>query len=596
MQADTEQQDRVTSTIDRCVYAEQIKLLYQALPVGIAANCVSGVLLVGIQSKVIDNAILIPWLIVFELTILFRTILYLKYSRTSTIEDYSPWGKGFNVGVALTGTLWGIAGIAMFPVGNELYQLTVIFCLLGMSAGSVGSHSFHKAPPYIFVTLLLVPLFFRFLYEGGDLGYWLALILVVSISYLLSTARRNSEITVRNIRLRFDAIEKEKEVEKSRQLAEKANHAKSDFLSRTSHELRTPLNAIVGFGQLLEMSDISQPDKEKATHIVKAGMHLVDLINEILDIARIESGHQDLTFEPVLINDVLMDVVTLVQPLADKNNVTLIPAMDKECYSSVLVDEQRLKQVFLNLMSNAIKYNNENGRVSLFCSMASNEVVRISITDTGKGIDPEYLLKIFDPFERLGAEKTEIEGTGIGLAHSKALIDVMGGTLGVDSESGVGSTFWVELPLCENKVESDSLEIKTELDNTQEVVMDNQMTVLYIEDNKANLRLVEAVLKDKENIRLLTADLGESGYALAIKHQPNIILLDLNLPDISGYEILIKLKAHQDAKSIPVIVVSADATKEQMTNVNAAGAYAYLTKPFDIKALIKVIEEAANSD
>ncbi|RLA39731.1 MAG: hypothetical protein DRQ64_06270 [Gammaproteobacteria bacterium] len=291
--------------------------------------------------------------------------------------------------------------------------------------------------------------------------------------------------------------------------AERANHAKSDFLSRMSHELRTPLNAILGFGQILEMDELNTSQKESVHHIIKAGRHLTGLINEVLDIARIESGRQDLSLEPLKISELLNDVSTLMTPLATERNIHFQVPKAGKCDVHVIADLQRLKQVLLNLMSNALKYNHDTGTVELFCEEHRDGILRINIRDTGPGIAPDNLKRVFEPFERLDADIKGVEGSGVGLALSKALVEAMGGVLGLDSQLGKGSTFWIELPI----IEHDPAENKTQ-DLQQESLKlpgfdDSDIaTVLYIEDNIANFRLVEVALSRRPHIKLMTAMRG----------------------------------------------------------------------------------------
>lgn len=582
-------------SVNESVYAEQVKLLYKALPFSIMANIVAGILIVGIQWDVVAKENLMAWLAVFEFVILLRGFLFVKYSRPLQIENYHFWGNAFTVAAAVTGLMWGLAGIIMFPSGNELYQMTLIFCLLGMSAGAVSSHSFLKAPPLLFVSFTLSPLLVRFLLEGTSLGLLLAMVLVLCIVFLVLAAKRGTEATVNNIRLRVSAIEREKEVEKSRFDAEKANRAKSEFLSRMSHELRTPLNAILGFGQLLDMADLKEKDHNAAAEIVKAGNHLINLINEILEISRIESGAEKYAPEPVHVWSEVTEVFKLVQPLADKRNISLSLSGPENCNAIMFADIQRLRQVLLNLLSNAIKYNRDGGEITV-TSAVNEDMVRIEVSDTGQGIDADKLTKVFDPFERLGAERGEVEGSGIGLSVCKTVIDAMGGTIGAESEIGAGSTFWIELPLFHGKLLTPATETVPKKNQHNSIQCTSPVTVLYIEDNPVNLLLMQKVLDGIENITLLTASEGLQGYELAVKHMPNLILLDLHLPDVPGNEILKKLRANTGTRQIPVVVVSADATSEQVEALKAAGAFSYLIKPYKISDLIKVIDAGISSN
>jgi PAS domain S-box-containing protein len=375
--------------------------------------------------------------------------------------------------------------------------------------------------------------------------------------------------------------------------AERANMAKSEFLSRMSHELRTPLNAILGFSQLMELEDLTEQQRQNIGEISKGGRHLLDLINEVLDIARIEVGKLAISLEPVEVEDVLDEVMGLIKPLADQRGLSL-QRHGAHCRDvHVLADKQRLKQVLLNLLSNGVKYNRESGWVRVSCEQVEDSV-RISISDSGPGIPEQSLAQLFVPFDRLGREDGAEEGTGLGLALAKRLMEAMGGTLGVESEPGVGSTFRAELAATESPVESVDL-APTYAPTVSESARPAR-TVLYIEDNLSNLKLIEQVLARRPEITLLTAMQGRLGLDLAREHRPDLVLLDLQLPDVPGREILAALKADESMREIPVVVVSADATKGQVRRVLDEGARAYLTKPLDIRRLLELLELELGQD
>lgn len=382
----------------------------------------------------------------------------------------------------------------------------------------------------------------------------------------------------------------------SKEEAERANHHKSEFLSRMSHELRTPLNAIIGFAQLLELEEQDPVKRESVGYILKGGRHLTDLINEVLDIARIESGKQELSPEPVHVRSVLEDSWNLIRPLGDERNILLKGDIPEECDAYIIADLQRLKQVLLNLLSNAIKYNHDGGTVSLSCNETNEGIIHIAISDTGPGISQENRKRIFEPFERINAEGSSIEGTGVGLALSKALIETMGGKLDFDSVPGVGSTFWIELPSIEKPTE----QIHTDVKELPHVVIERPgegankpVTLLYIEDNISNFRLVEVALSRRPHVKLIPAMQGKLGIDLALNHNPDMIMLDLHLPDLPGSEVLGQLKSHPDTRDIPVVVISADATMRQINKLLTSGAQEYLTKPFNLKKLLRILDDLA---
>ena len=370
--------------------------------------------------------------------------------------------------------------------------------------------------------------------------------------------------------------------------AEHANRAKSDFLSRMSHELRTPLTAILGFSELLQLSPLGPKDQRGVAHIKDAGHHLLELINEVLDISRIEAGQVTLTLEAVSVQAVAAECMDLLAPLAAQSAVALRldPALSGQAH--VQADPQRLKQVLVNLLSNAIKYNRRGGTVTLSCVDRPQNRLRLAVTDTGAGMLAEKIARLFTPFERLDAEQSGVEGTGLGLALSRGLVELMGGTLGVESAVGVGSTFWIELqraaapPLLQAAEAGEEAEPCASAGLTQ--------TLVLIEDNPANVALMESILAQRPDVTLLTAMQGRLGMDLARRHHPNLILLDVHLPDMCGDEVLRQLKDDPATREIPVVVVSADATREQEERLLATGARAYLIKPLDVRYFLHVVD------
>ncbi len=378
------------------------------------------------------------------------------------------------------------------------------------------------------------------------------------------------------------------EAEWARQVADAASRAKSEFLSRMSHELRTPLNAILGFAQLLQMEIETPEQRESVQHILRGGRHLLDLINEVLDITRIETGRLHLSPEPVAVADLLRECLDLIQPLAAQRDIRLhLEALAEERH--VQADRQRLKQVLLNLLANAVKYNREGGAVTAACEAAPGDRLRLRVSDTGPGIPPALLEHLFMPFDRLGAEQSGVEGTGLGLALTKRLVEAMGGAVGVESALGQGSTFWVELPLAEAPAERAGGTPAEAL--APAAAPGPAVTVLYIEDNLSNLRLIERVLAHRPQVRLLPAMQGRLGLDLAREHRPALILLDLHLPDVPGHEVLRHLQGDDRTRDIPVIVISAEATPGQVERLKATGARAYLTKPLNVQELLAVLDE-----
>lgn len=375
--------------------------------------------------------------------------------------------------------------------------------------------------------------------------------------------------------------------------AESANRAKSEFLSRMSHELRTPLNAVLGFGQLLEIEPLNETQRDSVDHILKGGRHLLDLINEVLDISRIETGDLALSPEPVRLTELTQEVLALMRPLAEQRGIQLVLDRPEGCAGYVFADRQRAKQVLLNLLSNAVKYNRPRGTVAISCDSTESRF-QVSVTDTGMGIPTERLGLLFTPFERLGAEHSSEEGTGIGLALSKRLAEAMSGTLTVDSVLGRGSTFTVDLPKAEGPVERYE-RLTPGPDHSVEPATHGRV-VLHIEDNLSNLTLIERVLAQRSGVEVIAAMQGRLGLELAREHQPALVLLDLHLPDMDGEQVLQRLRDDPATASIPVVIVSADATPGQVQRLLSAGALAYLTKPIDVREVLRYLDDAVKAE
>ena len=383
------------------------------------------------------------------------------------------------------------------------------------------------------------------------------------------------------------------ELERARAAAEKANLAKSDFLSSMSHELRSPLNAILGFAQLIN-SDSPPPTPAQTAsidQILHAGWYLLELINEILDLAQIESGKLALSREPTSLAEVMLECQAMIEPQAQKRGITMtFPESAVPFY--VDADRTRLKQVLINLLSNAIKYNQAKGTVVVECSRSSPERTRISVRDNGAGLSPDMLLQLFQPFNRLGQERSAEEGTGIGLVMSKRLIELMGGLIGVESTVGSGSVFWFEL----NSTSEPQLDAQTPEPAAIAKARTQHgaalRTLLYVEDNPANLKLIEQLIARRSDIHLLSARDGNLGIQLARAHQPDVILMDINLPGISGIEALKILREDPATAHIPVVALSANAMPRDIEKGLQAGFFRYLTKPIKVNEFMETLEVA----
>jgi PAS domain S-box-containing protein len=380
-----------------------------------------------------------------------------------------------------------------------------------------------------------------------------------------------------------DRKQAEAELVQAKDAAVRASQAKSEFLSRMSHELRTPMNAILGFAQVLELERLNPEQLDFVHEIRSAGNHLLELINELLDLSRIEAGKMAAVLQPVNVRSAVVDAVQIVQPLISARQIGLVNKC--EARAAVLADPTRLKQILVNLLSNAAKYNRAGGRIAIDCRRHGEDRLRLSVTDSGPGIPPDKQEHLFKPFERLGAEHTTVDGTGIGLALSRQLAELMGASLGLHSTPGQGSTFWIDLPPAPESRATGT----PALPDIEAIADTRQIKVLYVEDNPANLRVVEAMFRHQPHLMLLAATNGEFGLELARRYKPDVILLDIHLPGMDGYAVLEALKADATARDIPVIALSADAMPIDVETGLNAGFRRYLTKPVKAGALMEAL-------
>ncbi len=402
---------------------------------------------------------------------------------------------------------------------------------------------------------------------------------------VLSTARDVTERKSWDAQLSENTVE----LEKAKALSEKANLAKSDFLSSMSHELRSPLNAILGFAQLMESDAPSPSPGQKASidQILHAGWYLLELINEILDLSVIESGRLSISLEPVSLADVMLECQAMIEPQALKRGIGMaFPRFTDRCY--IKADRTRLKQVLINLLSNSIKYNQAGGTVSVALLPTGNGGLRISVMDTGAGLTPEQMAQLFQPFNRLGQEAGNEEGTGIGLVVSKRLVELMKGQIGVDSHVGKGSTFWIEM---QTEADPGSTYMKALNATTAEPppAAERQRVLLYVEDNLANLQLMERLIARRPDMRLLTAQNGTVGLAIARSSLPEVILMDINLPGISGIETMRLLRDDPATAHIPIVALSANAMPRDIEKGLETGFFRYLTKPIKVNEFMETL-------
>jgi len=439
-------QDNHSTTFHASVLAEQTSQLYAAHTMGVIATVLNALILSYVLWPVIDHTVLFYWLAALFLVAAARTALAINYKQ----EKPSPsqafhWKQNFFIGAFLSAAVWGTAAIFLFPDHDPARQVFLAFVIGGTAAGAITSLSYVKNIIYAYLAMLMLPLVIRFLINDSEFGISMGLMLAVYSAYIFSSAKRTHENLLQNISLRIEATQHQQELINANVIAENANQAKSQFLSHMSHELRTPINAMLGFAQLLEMDLENDQQKGNVKEILHAGNHLVNLINQILDLSKIESGSHDIELADHSMNDIVQRCIKLIVPMAANHNIEIINTLNDDSYS-VFTDKNHFTQVMLNLLSNAIKYNSENGTVAISCRHSNDTMLEINVTDSGPGLTSQQIQSLFAPFKRL-PEHYHVQGTGIGLTICKQLIEAMNGTIEMTSSPGNGSTVTLTVPL-----------------------------------------------------------------------------------------------------------------------------------------------------
>jgi signal transduction histidine kinase/CheY-like chemotaxis protein len=429
-------------------------------------------------------------------------------------------------------------------------------------------------------------------------------------------SKAEKKVRLANTELEEKVLARTSELELMKSKAEQANRTKTEFFSSMSHELRTPLNAIIGFSQLIQYNPkepLSELQNNNITEVLKASEHLLGLINQILDVAKIEEGHIELFLEHIVISEVLKDALDLISPLADKRGIDISINCEGTAVSlaelpgwpnATLADDSRLKQVFINLLSNAVKYNYSNGSIIISCTHHESDLNRISFKDTGPGLTTEQQANLFSAFNRLGIENHEtIEGAGIGLFITKTLVELMGGKIGVDSKKGEGCCFWVELKALQSSEKNEQImDHSTKLTSLTPAISAEQTIgkpkyhVLYIEDNPANLLLVKNILENRSDIHFQGAPDGITGLRIIEQFSPDLVLLDIHLTGMNGFEVLEQIRQSQCNRSMTVFALSANAMQKDIKKGLAAGFDQYLTKPIDIRTLLRAVDMALHGE
>jgi len=439
-------QDNHSTTFHASVLAEQTSQLYAAHTMGVIATVLNALILSYVLSPVTEHSVLFYWLTALFLIAAGRTTLAMAYKKAKPSPEYAfYWKQRFFLGAFLSAATWGTAAIFLFPEHDPARQVFLAFVIGGTAAGAITSLSYISNIIYIYLAMLMFPLITRFLISDSDFSVAMGSMLTVYTVYIFSSAKRSHTTLLQNISLRIKATKHEQELIDANIISENANQAKSQFLSHMSHELRTPINAMLGFAQLLEMDIKNEQHKDSVKEILHAGNHLIKLIDQILDLSKIEAGSHEIELNDYPLNDILHRCITLISPMAANHNIEIINTVRDHDYP-IYLDKTHFTQVMLNLISNAIKYNNEDGTVTISCRQKNETTLEINISDSGAGLTQQQIESMFTPFVRLPEHK-HLQGTGIGLAICKRLIEAMNGTLGISSTLGVGSTATLTVPL-----------------------------------------------------------------------------------------------------------------------------------------------------
>ncbi len=573
---------------------EQARILFSLSRNALLTTFLVGIFALLVLSPIFQMKNLTIWFSALSIIIAIRFIITLLYEKIGIERVKSiTWIRLFAIGSTLTGLMWGIASTIFFPIEYPKYQPMVCIMVVGMTAGAV---PFLSSVPLIYILFslpALLPFAFYMIYLGDNTFTLLGVSTLLYVFMNVVSSLRIGNTISSNIKMSIERGLLIEDMEKAKKDAEKANNAKSVFISSISHELRTPLNAILGYSQLLSNSseDLNSEIEDGLNEINNAGTHLLDLIDDVLDLSKIEADLLKLDIKAINISSVINKCMAIINPNIQKEGIKLEIINSSQSDLYINADEAKFRQIILNILSNAIKYNSRRGRITIFISLNQNKKVKIAITDTGQGIAPQNMDKIFTPFDRLGTESTIVPGTGLGLTISKKLVNLMNGEIDVTSQEGVGTTFTLLFPAVESEIPKSA---DTAIINVEQAIKDTKKTysILYIEDNETNIKLLAKILKKfRPSVKFFSATTGYEGISFAKELEPDIILCDIQLPDISGFEIARELRNFPQFKNVSIIALSAEANKEIIEKSLEAGFNSYQTKPFQISNLLNTLDK-----
>ena len=564
---------------------ESVRFVYRSIPRALALVTVLSTLLAVVLWGQVPSPLLVGWWLTITVVSVIRLFLTRQFFKQEAVgSSWRYWNRSLFLWSTLSALLWGVTVWLFAPVaGNDF--LPFIIVLLASVCGATATLSVIPRLFFAYSFAALVPLIAWLIMGISAQGLTLGLTVVFYFVFVNAVSRLVHSTLKRTIELSNQLVV-------AKENAEKANQAKSEFLSSMNHELRTPLTAIVGFSELLQQSSLDGQEREKLNHIQNASKHLMVMIDDILDINRVEAGGYEFVCESVAISELAAEVVQLLIPMTEKRDIQIHYQPKEFGGLYAFADAKKLKQILLNFGTNAIKYNHHGGELFLTVDESLDNRLRLCVRDTGPGIEQRDLERIFDPFERLEAARSDVVGAGIGLSLCRQLAQGMDGRVGVSSRVGSGSTFWVEVPRSSVETASDrvSIEPSHHSDFTLPLA-EIELSLVYIEDNRVTQQLMNDLLMPYPGIDLIIAEDGASGYTAVVSEQPDLVLLDLDLPDMNGRDVLTRLRQNPQTASIPVVVVSASALSTDVKELDALGANSYITKPFKSDQLFGLLNQ-----